>query len=420
MRILVKNATLIAPSHPKHGQQLSFCIENGMLKDFDSPTKKVDRVLECDNLHVSTGWFDPLVSFGEPGYEERETIANGLLTAARSGFTHIGLLPDTAPVIDSQNGIVHQRTLAQGQLTQLHPMGTLTAGGKGQQLAELYTLQHAGALAFYDAFLPLQNPQLLKVGLEYAQSFNGMILSHPAAVELQMGGMMHEGETSTVLGLKGIPDIAESIQVNRDLELLENTGGRLHIPFVSTAEAVVHIREAKQKGLHVSCSVGLPHLYFDDSALIDYDANLKIFPPIRSKADQQALRQGLLDGTIDCISSMHQPMNPEAKEVEFELAAPGTIGLEACFGILSNLFPVEQVVSFLTRSKSIFGLPTPSFADGQVADLTFFDPSSSSVLEKDQLFSSTKNCAYLGATLTGKVLGTYHNQQLIWNPTDGQ
>ena len=420
MRILVKNATLIAPSHPKHGEKLSFFIENGILKAFGTNATKADRIIADENLHVSAGWFDPLVCFGEPGFEDRENIANGLITAARSGFTHIGLLPNTSPVIDSQNGIVHQLTQSQNHLTQLHPLGALTQGSKGQQLAESFTLQQAGAMAFYDAFSPIQNPQLLKIGLEYVQSFNGLILSHPAAAELQEGGMMHEGETSTILGLKGIPSVAESIQVNRDLELLENSGGKLHIPFVSTAAAVAHIRAAKQKGLQVSCSVGLPHLYFDDSALMGYDANLKIYPPIRSKIDQQALRQGLLDGTIDGITSMHQPMNPEAKDVEFDLAAPGTIGLEACFGLLTNLFPVEKVITFLTRTKSVFGLPSPTLSEGQVADLTFFNPNGSSVLEKKDLHSSSKNCAYLGATLTGKVLGSYHNQQLIWNSTDGK
>lgn len=416
MRILIKNATLIDPTHPSHGQTLSFLIEEGILKKINPATvTKADRVLEASNLHVSRGWFDPLVSFGEPGFEERETLANGLHAAAHSGFTHIGLLPNTAPVIDSQNGIIHQLALSKEKLTRVHPLGALTVGSQGKKLTELYTLQQAGAMAFYDAFLPVSNPQQLKIALEYCQSFKGLLLSHPITEALQQGGMMHEGETSTYLGLKGIPSISESIQIHRDLEILENSGGQLHIPFVSTAAAVAHIRAAKKKGLSVSCSVGLPHLFFDDTALRSYNTNLKLEPPIRSKTDQRALREGLLDGTIDCISSMHQPMNPEIKELEFELAANGTIGLEACFGILCTLFPVEQVVEFLTRGKSIFSIPNASIEEGQTADLTFFDPTSVSTLEKTNLLSTSQNCAYLGASLSGKVLGTYNNKQLLWN-----
>jgi dihydroorotase len=276
-------------------------------------------------------------------------------------------------------------------------------------------MQQAGALAFYDAFQPIHNPQLLKIALEYSQSFDGLLLSHPSNITLEANGQMHEGVTSTELGLKGIPSIAESIQINRDLELLENSGGRLHIPFISSAAGVAHIRAAKKKGLNVSCSVGLPHLFFDATALASFDANLKLFPPIRTQEDQKALREGLLDGTIDCVSSMHQPINPEYKELEFELALPGSIGLEACFGILSSLFPLEQAVRFLTRGKAIFSVPEPKIEVGQVADFTFFDPNQNNQLSPSDLLSTSKNCAFLGYQLSGKVLGCYNNKQLHWN-----
>ena len=415
MRILIKNATLIDPKNEAHGQTLSFLIEDGIITEIGAIDLPADRVIDVPNLHVSQGWFDPLVAFGEPGYEERETLAHGLAVAARSGFTHIGLLPDTHPIIDSQNGIVHQRTKAVGAVTQCHPLGTLTQGGSGEQLAELYHMHQAGALAFYDAFAPIQNPQLLKIGLEYTQSFGGLLLSHPSDVSLQQGGMMHEGETSTRLGLKGIPSIAESVHVQRDLEVLAYSGGHLHIPFISTAAAVEHIRNAKKKGLSVSCTVGLPHLYFDSNALEGYNAQRKLFPPLRTQDDRQALREGLLDGTIDGISSMHQPMNLEAKDVEFELATPGTIGLDVCFGLLCTLFPLAQVVHYLTRNKAIFSIPHKLIAKGQAADLTFFDPTDAYTIRPQNIYSTSKNCAYLGEKAIGRALGCFINNTLHWN-----
>ena len=419
MRLLIKNATLIDPVHPKHGQVLSLLIESGIITEMDSPDAKADRIIEAEQLCVSPGWFDPLVSFGEPGYEERETVSNGLYTAASSGFTHIGLLPNVAPVLDSQSGVVHQLAKAKGAVSSLYPIGALSLESKGQNLAELYHMQQAGAIAFYDAFQSIQNPRLLKIALEYSQSFDALLLSHPSDISLQGKGLMHEGITSTQLGLKGIPSISESIQINRDLEILAHSGGSLHIPFVSTAEGVAHIRNAKKRGLNVSCSVGLPHLYFEDSALSTFDATLKVFPPIRTKEDQKALRQGLIDGTIDCISSMHQPINTENKDLEFELALPGSIGLEACFGVLATIFPLEQAIGFLTRGKSIFGIPNSKIETGQKADLTFFNPAKSFTLQKHHLQSSSKNCAYIGHQMSGQVLGTYHNETLHWNDDFG-
>ena len=203
-----------------------------------------------------------------------------------------------------------------------------------------------GAIAFGDHKNPIQKANLLKIALQYSQSFEGIIVSHPMNIELAGNGVMHEGITSTRIGLKGIPSMAESVQIARDLEILKYTGGKLHLPFISTEEGLDLIRKSKNLGLNVSCSVGLPHLIFDDIKLENFDTNFKVFPPIRSKTDQQALRAGLLEGTIDMISSMHEPMNIEHKKLEFENAAPGTLGLESCFGMLSKVFPLDKVISF--------------------------------------------------------------------------
>ncbi len=231
-------------------------------------------------------------------------------------------------------------------------------------------------------------------------------------MDLEQNGVVHEGEASTRLGLKGIPRIAESVQIARDLELLKYTEGRLHIPFITTKESVFLIQKAKAEGLSVSCSVGIPHLYFDEAKIENFEANYKFFPPLRTQEDKTALREGLLSGTIDMVSAMHEPMNIENKELEFEHASPGSIGLEACFGILNNLFPVEKSIAFLTRGRRCFGLDIPQIKVGAKADLTCFDPDINYVLTKAHLRSTSKNCAYLGETLTGKVIATLNNDQI--------
>ncbi|MFZ9057044.1 MAG: dihydroorotase [Flavobacteriaceae bacterium] len=413
MKILLRNAVFVAPNQALHFQQRDILIEEGIITQIDTQIADKDaHCIQSKNLHVSVGWFDPHVSFGEPGYEERETMANGLEVAAHSGFTALGINPDTDPLIDTHSDVSHLYKLGATALTQLHPIGCLTTGAQGQKMASLYDMHLAGAVAFGDYKKSIQNANLLKIALEYVQSFNGLLLSHPSNMDLEQNGVVHEGEASTRLGLKGIPRIAESVQIARDLELLKYTEGRLHIPFITTKESVSLIQKAKAEGLSVSCSVGIPHLYFDEAKIENFEANYKFFPPLRTQEDKTALREGLLSGTIDMVSAMHEPMNIENKELEFEHASPGSIGLEACFGILNNLFPVEKSIAFLTRGRRCFGLDIPQIKVGAKADLTCFDPDINYVLTKAHLRSTSKNCAYLGETLTGKVIATLNNDQI--------
>ncbi|MEL0262163.1 MAG: dihydroorotase [Flavobacteriaceae bacterium] len=413
MKILLRNAVFVAPNQALHFQQRDILIEEGIITQIDTQIADKDaRCIQSKNLHVSVGWFDPHVSFGEPGYEERETMANGLEVAAHSGFTALGINPDTDPLIDTHSDVSHLYKLGATALTQLHPIGCLTTGAQGQKMASLYDMHLAGAVAFGDYKKSIQNANLLKIALEYIQSFNGLLLSHPSNMDLEQNGVVHEGEASTRLGLKGIPRIAESVQIARDLELLKYTEGRLHFPFITTKESVSLIQKAKAEGLSVSCSVGIPHLYFDEAKIENFEANYKFFPPLRTQEDKTALREGLLSGAIDMVSAMHEPMNIENKELEFEHASPGSIGLEACFGILNNLFPVEKSIAFLTRGRRCFGLDIPQFKVGAIADLTCFDPDINYVLTKAHLRSTSKNCAYLGETLTGKVIATLNNDQI--------
>ena len=417
MRILLKNATILDPSSSFHSTTQDILIENGEISKIhhDIKINQDVKLIKHNNLHVSKGWFDPSVSFGEPGFEERETIENGLNVAASSGFTKILLNPNTNPIPDSNAAISHLVKMGENKTTRLFPIASLTKNADGKFLAPIYDMHSHGAIGFGDYKSSLKRANLLKIALQYSQSFNGIIFSHPLNDEISKFGMMHEGVISTKIGLRGIPTLAETMQISRDLQILSYTDGKLHIPFISSKESVELIKKAKVQGLNVSCSVGLPNLIFDESHLEGFENNLKIFPPIRTKEDQQALREGLLDGTIDMISSMHEPIDIEHKKLEFEHSAPGTIGLESCFGLLSKIFPVDNVIDFLTRGTEFFGIHSDSIEERNKADLTWFNPEELFTIKADDLKSTSKNCAYLDFQLQGKVLGALNNNSITIN-----
>jgi dihydroorotase len=416
MKTLLKNATLLDPTSPFHSTIQDVLISESTIVAIAPHIKEDEaQIIKHKNLHVSPGWFDPSVSFGEPGFEERETIYNGLNVAAKSGFTKVVLNPDTLPAVDSHSSVSHLLKTAAGSTTSLFPMGTITMGADGSQMASLYDMHIAGAVAFGDHKRSIISGNLLKIILQYAQSFEGLVLSHPINDELSLKGMMHEGPTSTKIGLKGIPSLGESLQISRDIQILEYAGGRLHIPFVSSESGVELIRQAKKKGLDLTCSVGLPNLFFDDTKLEGFDTNFKVYPPIRSRSDQSALKEGLLDGTIDMVSSMHEPMNIEFKKLEFELAMAGTIGLESSFGALCTIFPLQKALHFLTKGSERFGIKVSKIKTGEKADLTFFNPYINQIFEEKNILSTSTNSAFIGSQLSGKVIGSYNNGKLTLN-----
>ena len=416
MKILLKNATLLHEKSPFHNQIKDVLIDDGILTQIEDQIEiNSDQVINLKDLHISSGWFDPNVSFGEPGFEERETLENGLLTAAKSGFTHIVLNPDTEPVINTHADVSHLVQTTAHQTTKLHISTVLSAAGEGKQMASLFDLQNAGAVAFGDYKRAYTNPNLLRIALDYSQSFDGLIQAYPMDQSLSDKGHMHEGLISTNLGLKGIPSIAETAILARDLQLLEYTQGKLHIPLISCATSVDLVRVAKKKGLNVSCGVGIPHLVYTDENLMDFNSDFKIFPPLRTAADQRALKEGLLDGTIDMVSSMHHPINPELKNLEFISAHSGSIGLEAAFVVLQNHFPLEKVISFLTRGKKRFTIETPPFELGTKADISLFNPNGSSVFTDQQIHSTSKNCMFVGTPIKGSVYGCIRGERLQLN-----
>ncbi|MEC3907695.1 dihydroorotase [Tamlana sp. 2201CG12-4] len=417
MNILVKSATIIDPKSEFHNSTQDLLIENGMITKIAGNIKnsKNYKEVKLENLHVSQGWFDSSVSFGEPGFEERETIENGLKTAAASGFTAVALNANTNPVLDSNSDITFVNSKSNNHIVTLLPIGALTIKSKGEDLAELYDMSTAGAVAFYDYKKPISNPNLMKIALQYAGNFNGLVCSFPQENKIAGNGVMNENITSTRLGLKGNPALAEELQVARDLFLLEYTGGKLHIPTISTATSLNLIREAKKKKLNVTCSVAIHNLYFTDKVLTEFNTHYKVLPPLRTQSDVEALIEGVKDGTIDMVTSDHTPIDIEQKKVEFDHADYGTIGLESAFGALQNIFTTKKTVDILTKGKARFGLDVVPLNIGNIANMTLFNPSSKFVFSKEHVLSKSKNAIFENEALKGQVYGIISNNKVSIN-----
>jgi dihydroorotase len=417
MNLIFKNATIIDKNSPFNNKAVDIKVEGGIITKIGNniPAENDFETVELDNLHISKGWFDSSVSLGEPGYEDREIIANGLNVAAHSGFTDIALQPTGNPVADSQSDIAFVLRKAEGNATTLHPIGALTKGSEGKDIAEMYDMKNAGAVAFGDYNKSLQDANLLKIALQYVQDFNGLVIAYAQDDKIKGKGVVHEGVVSTRLGLKGIPALAEELQIARNLYLLEYTGGKMHIPTISTARSVELIREAKAKGLEVTCSVSVHHLLLTDEVLTNFDSRYKVAPPLRTEADRKVLLDGILDGTIDIITSDHNPLDIELKKLEFDLAKDGTIGLESAFGTLNTLLPLEVIVEKFNAGKVIFGLDSHDISEGAKASFTLFNPEGEWVFSKRDILSKSKNSAFLGQQLKGKAYGIYNNGKLILN-----
>ena len=417
MNTIIRDAKIIDSESPFHNQTVDILIVDGSIKKIGTSLPKTENTTEVklDNLHVSQGWFDSSVSLGEPGFEERETIANGLDVAARSGFTAIALQPNSYPIIDNQSQINFVKSKAYGHATQLFPIGALTKGSDGKDMTELFDMKNAGAVAFGDYNKSLDNANLLKIALQYVQDFDGLVIAFAEDSNIKGSGVANEGIVSTRLGLKGIPNLAEELQIARNFFLLEYTGGKLHIPTISTAKSVQLIKEAKAKGLNVTCSVAVHHLALTDSTLEVFDTRYKVSPPLRTEIDRKALLAGILDNTIDMITSDHNPIDIEHKKMEFDLAKNGTIGLESAFGALLTVLPLEKVIEKLTAGKATFGIESQTIAEGSKANITLFNPNGKSKFTKENILSKSKNSAFLGIEIKGKSYGIYNQGKLVLN-----
>lgn len=418
MNILLRSAKIIDINSKFHNQKMDILIKNGIISEIG---KKLDLPGNCKeilltNLHVSNGWFDTSVSLGEPGYEERENIKHGLEVAARSGFTKIALNPNTHPLIDNKSAVEFLIQKSSSSAVDLYPIANLTQGAQGKDMAELFDMKNSGAIAFGDYNKPVENANLLKIALLYAQNFDAIVMSFPEDAGIGTHGFVNESENTTRLGLNSIPNLSEELQIARDLALLEYTGGKLHIPTISTAKAVQLIKEAKKKGLDVSCSVAAHHIFLTDKEIQSFDTNFKVKPPLRSEKDVKSLIKGLKDGTIDMIVSDHNPIDIENKNVEFENGYYGTIGMETLFGSARQKLELEEIISCLTdKPLKRFDLPVSAIENDNKANLTLFDPDTEYVFEMDNILSKSKNSAFIGKNLKGKIYGVVSNNKLVLN-----
>lgn len=421
MSILIRQAKIIDSQSPFHNKIADVLIENGTIVSIaKNISKKAKKEISLKGLHLSQGFADGFADYREPGYEQKETIETGLKAAAAGGFTDVMVVPNTSPAIASKSIVEFVQKKAAGNIVSLHPLGSVTQQIEGKALAEMFDMKTFGAIAFTDGWKPVQHGGLMLKALEYIKAFNGIIIQIPLDTAFAIGGLMHEGENATRLGMAGIPNLAETVLLHRDIELLRYTNSRLHITAVSTEEGVNMIRRAKKEGLQITCSVTPYHLALTDDALKEYDSVYKVSPVLRSEKDRQALIKGLKDGTIDCIASHHRPQEWDAKAKEFEYASEGMNVQESAFGIVCSAvgdkIPLERIVEAFTCSpRTIFGLQDAVIAEGNKANLCMFLPEEKFVTTEKEIQSLSRNNPFINKTLKGKIVGIIHHQQSFLN-----
>ncbi|MEI8279689.1 MAG: dihydroorotase [Bacteroidota bacterium] len=421
MLVLIRKARVVDPQSDFHDKVVDILIEDGNIKAIQTTIDtKADIVIEEEDLHISQGWVDVFADYREPGFEHKETIATGLQAAATGGFTQVLLAPNTNPTLSTKSIIQYVIRKAQGHIVQLHPMGALSQNIEGKDLAEMMDMHANGAVAFTDGWKPMQSSNLMLKALEYVKAIDATVVQIPIDTAIASGGLMHEGPNSTKLGMPGIPAIAETIMVHRDISLLRYTGSKLHITGVSSAESVEMIRAAKAEGLAVTCSVTPYHLALNDEILSTYDSLYKVAPPIREEADRKALVAGLKDGTIDCIATHHRPQEWDAKAKEFDYAADGMNVQEVAYPItwkaISKEVGINRLVDAMSvAARKIFGLKGSSIKVGNPAEITIFTISGNMPLTKEAVQSMSQNNPFIAKDTLGKVIGIVSHSQVHLN-----
>ncbi|RPD43153.1 dihydroorotase [Chitinophaga barathri] len=416
MHILLKSAKIVAPSSPFNGQIQDILIENGVITNIAANIQHSSaQVITGNNLHVTSGFTDVFAQFCDPGHEYKEDLHSGATAAAKGGFTTVMIVPNTQPALHTKSQIEYVLSKTRYGAVRVLPIGAITKNLEGTSLAEMYEMKETGAVAFSDGLKPVQASGIMLKALQYVKAFNGTIIQIPEDTSISGHGLMHEGIFSTRLGMPGKPAIAEEIMIKRDLDLLRYTDSSLHFTAVSTRRSIELIAAAKTEGIRVTCSVTPYHLLFTEEDLVTYDSFLKVNPPLRSRDDVQALREAVTNGIVDCIATHHQPQDWDAKQVEFEYAKHGMIGLETAFSVLRTALPdlsLERLTELLSISpRKIFNLPELSIAPDAPANLTLFDPAEEYQFTDDRIGSKSKNSPFIGRTLTGTVKGIINNNQ---------
>lgn len=414
MKILIQAAKILDSNSPFHKKEKNILIQNGRIAEIGDKNYQADKVIKAEGMILSTGWFDMGTYIGDPGLEHKEDIESGSKAAVAGGFTEIALLPNTVPSIQTKNDVSYLTQGNDNRLLQIHPLASVTKNNKGEELTEMIDLHEAGAAGFTDGLKPIWHTDIFLKSLQYLQKFNGVLIDHPEDIWLNMFGQMHEGINSTMLGLKGMPSIAEEVAISRNIKLLNYAGGRLHLAKLSTAKAIGLIRAAKKK-MNITCDITAYQPLLDDSLLSDFDTNYKVSPPLREQADMDALIKGLEDGTIDVICSGHVPQDAESKEIEFDHADPGMINLQT---FASNLVALSEHISWdvliekITNGpRSVLNLELPVIDIEAKANLTLFDPACTWTLDEKTNLSKSKNSPWFGKTVTGKAVAVFNNNR---------
>jgi dihydroorotase len=396
-------------------------IEDGVVKAVEAGARADGaRVVDCAGKIVAPGFIDLHVHFREPGHEYKEDIASGARSAAAGGFTTVCCMPNTNPPNDNRSVTdLITRRAREAAVVRVHPIGAISKGLKGESLAEMGEMKDAGIIAVSDDGMPVMNADLMRRALEYARTFGLCVVQHAEDKNLAQGGVMNEGPAATRAGLRGQPPAAEAVMVARDLELVAWTGARYHVAHISTAAAVRAVREAKKRGLPVTAEVTPHHLTLTDVACCSYDTATKCAPPLRGEADREAVREGLADGTIDCIATDHAPHAAQEKDLEFDQAAFGMIGLETALGlglklVDEKLLTLPTLVKRLTvGAAQVFGLPGGTLKRGAPADVVVFDAERSYKVEPDKFRSKSRNSPFRGWELRGHVTHTIVGGKLV-------
>lgn len=423
MGILIKGGRVIDPAQ-EMDREADVLVVDGRVEEIDRGLAAGRHlVIDAIGYLVCPGLVDMHVHLRDPGQTHKEDLASGTLAAVRGGVTSVACMANTEPPMDHPTVLEYVRSRAKhvGK-ARVYPVAAVTKGLRGEELAPIGSLVAAGAVALSDDGRPVMSAGLMKRAMEYARMFGVPIISHCEDLTLSEGGVMNEGPTATFLGLKGIPSVAEEVMVARDLLLAEATGAHLHIAHVSTAGSVRLIREAKGRGVRVTAEVTPHHLALTEEALLGYDSNCKVNPPLRSRADIEALLEGLQDGTIDAIATDHAPHALEEKAVEFDRAPFGAIGLETLIGVVfsvlvhpGHLSEAQAIGKLTVNPARILGIPRGTLSPGAEADIVILDPQREWTVTPENLASKSKNCPFLGWRLRGKVVTTIVGGQVVYS-----
>ena len=416
MKLKITNGTLANPAGVSG--KLDIMIEDGVIEAVGNHLGEADSVIDAAGKTVFPGFIDLHCHLREPGQEYKEDIASGAKSAAKGGFTAICCMPNTAPAIDNASTCALVLEKARRAVVKVYPVGAATKGLAGKELTEMGELAEMGCVAFSDDGKPIESGGMMRAAMRYAETFGRFIMAHEEDMSIKGSGTMNEGYNSTILGLEGISRAAEESMISRDLILAETYGMRVHIQHVSTRGGVRMIREAKGRGVRVTCESAPHYFSADESACLTYDGRTRVNPPLRSADDVAAVKEGLLDGTIDAIATDHAPHHRDEKNIEFALAASGIIGFETAFSLaVTNLTDDADTLAKLlsVNPASIIGKPGGAIKEGAPADITITDMDAEYVLTEKSIVSRSKNTPFIGQTLRGVVTHTIVDGKLVYD-----